>query len=429
MDQDQSIPVNHDDFIHDIAYNFYGTRLATCGSDRCIKIWDWNRQTGLWILNESISAHDSSVVRLSWAHPEFGQVLASCSLDCTVRIWVEQETNLKNSGTRWRGLTPLTDSKAAVHSIAFAPEYTSLSIATASSDGKVRLYSPTDSVRLENWTVNCFIDFVPGGATDADGPLSVSWCKSRFSSPHMLVVGGSRHKNVKIFQLLNNAFVELAELAQYDSHVLDVDWAPTMGRSYHLIATACADGHIRIYKFWSDPELAGTRLTGSLFVRDGDDDDDGDEEARDQPRDDASDDDSISDDSISDDDDDDDSDDSDASVSGGGGGGGDEGDAESEGSDAAATGSVFGGTAGQKRRTRATAAAAAAAAAAATAAGPRSELVSDISVQPSVPIRRIRWNSTGTLLVSSSDDGVVRMWRMTPSGTWREMAAVSAESA
>ncbi|KAJ1873618.1 epoxide hydrolase, soluble (sEH) [Coemansia sp. RSA 990] len=427
MDQDQSIPVNHDDFIHDIAYNFYGTRLATCGSDRCIKIWDWNRQTGLWILNESISAHDSSVVRLSWAHPEFGQVLASCSLDCTVRIWVEQETNLKNSGTRWRGLTPLTDSKAAVHSIAFAPEYTSLSIATASSDGKVRLYSPTDSVRLENWTVNCFIDFVPGGATDADGPLSVSWCKSRFSSPHMLVVGGSRHKNVKIFQLLNNAFVELAELAQYDSHVLDVDWAPTMGRSYHLIATACADGHIRIYKFWSDPELAGTRLTGSLFVRDGDDDDDGDEEARDQPRDDASDDDSISDDSISDDDDDDDSDDSDASVSGGGGG--DEGDAESEGSDAAATGSVFGGTAGQKRRTRATAAAAAAAAAAATAAGPRSELVSDISVQPSVPIRRIRWNSTGTLLVSSSDDGVVRMWRMTPSGTWREMAAVSAESA
>ncbi|KAJ1743016.1 hypothetical protein LPJ68_001415, partial [Coemansia sp. RSA 1086] len=147
------------------------------------------------------------------------------------------------------------------------------------------------------------------------------------------------------------------------------------------------------------------------------------------PGEDACDDYSIRDVSIVDDDDDDARDACDSIVGGGGGGGGDEGDAESEGSDAAATGSVFGGTAGQKRRTRATAAAAAAAAAAATAAGPRSELVSDISVQPSVPIRRIRWNSTGTLLVSSSDDGVVRMWRMTPSGTWREMAAVSAESA
>ncbi|KAJ2763911.1 epoxide hydrolase, soluble (sEH), partial [Coemansia nantahalensis] len=222
MEQELSIPVNHDDFVHDMAYNFYGTRLATCGSDRCIKIWDWNKQTGLWILNESIQGHDSSVVRLSWAHPEFGQVLASCSLDRIVKIWAEQETAMPNSGSRWRQIKSFNESTAAVHSVAFAPEYTGLSVAAASSDGKVRLYSPSEPINLDNWSIKNEIDFVPGGATDADGPLCLSWCKARFASLRMLVVGGSKNNQVKVYRLNNNTgFKVMADLAQYDSKVLD----------------------------------------------------------------------------------------------------------------------------------------------------------------------------------------------------------------
>ncbi|KAJ2079755.1 epoxide hydrolase, soluble (sEH) [Coemansia sp. RSA 988] len=436
MDQELSIPVNHDDFIHDLVYNFYGTRLATCGSDRCIKIWDWNKQTGMWILNESIQAHDSSVVRLSWAHPEFGQVLASCSLDRSVRIWVEQESSMANSGIRWRAMTPLADSLAAVHSIAFAPEYTSLSIAAASSDGRVRLYSPTDPVRLSNWTVSHHIEFVPGGATDSDGPLSVSWCKSRFSSQRMLVVGGSKYNCVKVFQLVNSGFVEAVQLDQYGSHVLDVDWAPTMGRSYHLIATACADGHIRIYKFWSDPALASTHLADSLFVREGTDADDSDASADNGAV--ESGDDGDSEDSISAEDSDSGSDDLDSDSdsssdsdsedeSGGDGGAGSEPGHSSSGGGVGSppTKGLYASDQGRRKHSRkwrrhggrSTG----------KSLAPRSELVADLTVQPSVPIRRARWNSTGTLLVSGSDDGVVRIWRMTVNGTWREITAIAAE--
>lgn len=32
-----------------------------------------------------------SIWKVQWAHPEFGQVLASCSYDRSVRIWEEQE--------------------------------------------------------------------------------------------------------------------------------------------------------------------------------------------------------------------------------------------------------------------------------------------------------------------------------------------------
>ena len=34
--------------------------------------------------------HAGSVWRVTWAHPEFGQVLATCSFDRTVAIWEEQ---------------------------------------------------------------------------------------------------------------------------------------------------------------------------------------------------------------------------------------------------------------------------------------------------------------------------------------------------
>ena len=30
----KSIPANHEDLIHDVAYDFYGKRMATCSSDQ-----------------------------------------------------------------------------------------------------------------------------------------------------------------------------------------------------------------------------------------------------------------------------------------------------------------------------------------------------------------------------------------------------------
>ena len=43
----------------------------------------------------------------------------------------------------------------------------------------------------------------------------------------------------------------------------DVSWAPTLGRSYHLIATACKDSRVRIFKVRGDA-AAKERLTVEL---------------------------------------------------------------------------------------------------------------------------------------------------------------------
>ena len=35
-----SFPLGHDDYVHDISFDFYGKRIATCSSDQKIRIWE-----------------------------------------------------------------------------------------------------------------------------------------------------------------------------------------------------------------------------------------------------------------------------------------------------------------------------------------------------------------------------------------------------
>ena len=40
-------------------------------------------------------AHSGSVWRVTWAHPEFGQVIATCSFDRTAAIWEELRKSMR----------------------------------------------------------------------------------------------------------------------------------------------------------------------------------------------------------------------------------------------------------------------------------------------------------------------------------------------
>lgn len=76
--------------IHDVSYDFYGKRLATCSSDQKVKVWDLDEESH-WKKTAEWKAHKGSVWKVEWAHPEFGQVIASCSVDRSICIWEEGE--------------------------------------------------------------------------------------------------------------------------------------------------------------------------------------------------------------------------------------------------------------------------------------------------------------------------------------------------
>ena len=42
-------------------------------------------------MNTSFARHTGPVWQVAWAHPKFGQILASCSYDGKVIIWKEQQ--------------------------------------------------------------------------------------------------------------------------------------------------------------------------------------------------------------------------------------------------------------------------------------------------------------------------------------------------
>jgi len=87
-----SIDTQHEDMIHDVQPDYYGKRIATCSSDRTIKIFDNNIQVA------EIKGHSGPVWQVAWAHPKFGSILASSSYDKKVIIWKETSTNIWTKG-------------------------------------------------------------------------------------------------------------------------------------------------------------------------------------------------------------------------------------------------------------------------------------------------------------------------------------------
>ena len=72
--------------IKDVAVNWHGTKMAVCSNNSVI-MWSMNSQQK-WIKEEVGIELDKlkTVQRISWAHPEFGQVLAVSTLN-EISIW------------------------------------------------------------------------------------------------------------------------------------------------------------------------------------------------------------------------------------------------------------------------------------------------------------------------------------------------------
>ncbi|EGG18301.1 Sec13-like protein [Cavenderia fasciculata] len=187
---------SHDDLIHDVSYDFYGKRLATCSSDQKIKVWDMN-DSGKWELSAEWKAHSGSVWKVAWTHPEFGQVLASCSFDRTVCIWEEGED--EKGQKKWNLKATLVDSRDSVTDIKFSPKSFGLRLATSSCDG-------------------------------------------------LVLSSGHHHHHGHHHTGSTSSSSMSSDPSESPKTIHDVSWAPNMGRSYHLIAAASKDHNVRIWK-------------------------------------------------------------------------------------------------------------------------------------------------------------------------------------
>lgn len=78
---------------------------------------------------------------VSWAHPKFGSMLASCSYDRKVLVHKEVQAN------SWSVVHVHEGHQSSVNAIAWAPHELGLVLAAASSDGSVSVASHKGAVR------------------------------------------------------------------------------------------------------------------------------------------------------------------------------------------------------------------------------------------------------------------------------------------
>lgn len=143
---------SHEDLVHDIAFDFYGKRFATCSSDKHIKIWTLDEEKSTWQAYDIPRAHQNSIWRLSWANPEYGQLLASCSDDNTICLWEEQEstTASDSSHDRWKKVK-LASHKRSVNDVKFCHRSLGLKLASVCADGYLRIYEALDIFDINKW--------------------------------------------------------------------------------------------------------------------------------------------------------------------------------------------------------------------------------------------------------------------------------------
>lgn len=266
----------HEELIHDIKYDFYGKHIATASSDQHIKVFDLDSSTSTWVLNDLWKAHDSLIVKVSWAHPEFSssKILASCSYDRTVKIWQEQPDELHGSGRRWVKLATLAiESYGPIYDVVFAPNHLGLKLGCVGSDGIFRIYESLDPSNLTNWALTTEIPILSLQlpAKSLQSSFGIEWCPAKFTSTEKFIVialdqgfiySTAKSSNNELTEgsfnddfidgentsQPKNKYVKIGSLPEHNGLIRSVSWAPSMGRSYHLVATGCKDGFIRIFK-------------------------------------------------------------------------------------------------------------------------------------------------------------------------------------
>ncbi|KAL4419360.1 hypothetical protein ABPG77_001587 [Micractinium sp. CCAP 211/92] len=245
-----SFETGHGDMVHDAAFDYYGKRLATCSSDRSIKVFE---VVGDQItLLADLNGHEGPVWQVAWAHPKFGSLLASCSFDSRVIVWKEVSDNV------WQQVYQSPLHSASVNSLCWAPYELGLVLAAASSDGSLSIltYQPDGS-----WHADKIDGAHPVGCT------AVSWAPAAPKGslvaskapgqPVRRLASSGADNCVKVWiynEQTRQWMQDGVTLTGHTDWVRDVAWAPSFGLPMNTLASAGQDGKVMV---WTERQEGG----------------------------------------------------------------------------------------------------------------------------------------------------------------------------
>ncbi|GAA6022095.1 hypothetical protein JCM11491_002107 [Sporobolomyces phaffii] len=471
----------HSDLITSLLFSPQSTHLATCSLDAHIRIVQRNPVTNVYDLNPVIfKAHDGPVLALAWGPPQLGLVLASGGVDGTVKIWRQPDvstlskssaiahrpsnphSSTRHSNPHWVLTATLTEPRGTIRSLGFAPSEFGLKLAAVASDSRLRVWECLDPVRAAEFTLLDEVDLnaLPlhpatagagassgfahanasgsaggsggsggpshdggaastsgvsansssvasssvdgrrgggggggygssggGGTVESDGGWALSWCREHWWGERLAVSSGV-NGIIRLFHFPSHApwsnFLNLYPTRQTlssatpdsnappPSHLpptSSLNWAPPSGRSFQLVAAGSKDSKVRVYKVFP-PTLQGPGVGGAAS--------EGEWTAQ-----------------------------LDVELD------------ESIHHPQKKGGNGTGGGGGSSSTSSATPASSALGAAGGSGSG-----------SGGIGATKVEWNVTGTVLsTSGGEDGVVRLWKSTYTGQWRQITSLRTETA
>uniref|UniRef100_A0A8C5W5H4 Protein SEC13 homolog n=1 Tax=Microcebus murinus TaxID=30608 RepID=A0A8C5W5H4_MICMU len=180
-----------------------------------------------------LRGHEGPVWQVAWAHPMYGNILASCSYDRKVIIWKEE------NGT-WEKTHEHSGHDSSVNSVCWAPHHYGLILACGSSDGAISLLTYTGEGQWEVKKIN---------NAHAIGCNAVSWAPAVVPGSLIDQPSGQKPNYIKKFASggcdnLIKLWKEEQKLEAHSDWVRDVAWAPSIGLPTSTIASCSQDGHV-----------------------------------------------------------------------------------------------------------------------------------------------------------------------------------------
>ena len=303
-------PHDHKDLVTCTGWNTYGERFATGTVDGKINVFSRHKD-GLVRRTDKWGAHGGEVVELLWLPAQvFPKMIASLGIEGRFKLWAEDPSavpgrRFHNGGSRIAEGKPAFETRSASANrpyrsfdLRYAEESRVTNLAFLSADGCLSVYESDEPENLvEGACIDEFYvlprDRRPHRGEEAtfrvrfDPNPEPCYTSLRSGLAHdSLSLAVSSVNSVRIFRtrdVVTQAYGVSSTQRQFycaveidTSHgglIRDIAWAPGNIRGQDLLATACADGIVRVFSFktllpeknakgWSNTEL-GKKATSA----------------------------------------------------------------------------------------------------------------------------------------------------------------------
>ncbi|XP_010266462.1 PREDICTED: protein SEH1-like isoform X1 [Nelumbo nucifera] len=251
------------------SWNYCCQRLATGSSDGILAIFDSpDPDSSTFTCTSRCKAHETSITKVTWIPPEYGDAVACICLDGKLSLWEEIEEG--PHPLKWKVCKHFESNAARVLDLQFGMSQTSLKMVVAYSDGQVKIYELLDPLELKKWQLQAEIQNVIDPVTIFGKPssssASISWNPQRGESHQLSFVLGfnsdlPQFNSSKVWEFdeAHQRWLPVAELALPEDkgdQVYVVAWAPNIGRPYEMVAVATSKG-IVLWHLGLNPDADG----------------------------------------------------------------------------------------------------------------------------------------------------------------------------